>query len=88
MDYENHGASSASGFDSIQVTPVFHLNNESASMKLSAISQPAITFGIDLMKVGSAGMTISFNLPELSATPSAEGGTYLFPVYSLNKNRA
>ena len=50
-------------------------------MNLSAISQPAITFGVDLKKVGSTGVTISLNLPELSATLSAERGTCLFPVY-------
>lgn len=79
-DYKNHGASSTSGFDSTQVTPLFRMNNESASMNLNAISQPAITFGVDLMKAGKAGMTISVNLPELSTTLSIEHGTCLFPV--------
>ena len=80
-DYQNHGASSASGFDSTQVTPLFRINNESASMGLHAILQPAITFGVDLMKAGKAGMTISVNLPDLSTTLSVEHGTCLFPVF-------
>ena len=39
-DYQNHGASSASGLDSAELTPLFHLNNASASVTLSATSKP------------------------------------------------
>ena len=81
-DYKNHGASSTSGLDSTLVTPLFRINNESASMDLNAISQPAITFGVNLMKAGNAGITVSVNLPEISATLSVGHGTCFFPARS------
>lgn len=84
-DYGNHGASSTSGFDSSQLTPIFDVKSESASMKLSASSQPAISLGVDLKTIGKFGMTVSFNLPELSATLTVAHGTYLIPVCLQDK---
>ena len=85
-DYNNHGASSASGFGSSQVSPIFHVNNESASMTLSAFSQPEIAFGIELKNVLIVDMAVTINLPELSATLSAEYGT-CFLWYSLKTKK-
>ena len=76
-DYNNHGASTATGIDGGQIAPMFHINNESASMTLRAFSQPEIRFGIDLKKIGHVDMAVTVKLPELNATLSAESGTLL-----------
>lgn len=79
-DYTNHQGSSVSGFDSLELTPILHINNESASMTLSTFSQPEIKFEIDLINVEHVDMTLTINLPELTANLSAQYGTCLFPV--------
>lgn len=80
-DYANHGASTATGFEGSQMTPMFHINNESASMSLSAFSRPEIKFGIHLEKVGHVDMAVTVTLPELNATFRAESGTCILLVY-------
>ena len=76
-DYQNHGASSASGFDSAKLTPMFRLNNASASVTLSATSKPAIKFQFELEDIGNVDMAVRVNLPEASVTISAVSGTSL-----------
>ena len=83
VDYKNHGASSATGFDSTQLTPMFNLNNGSASVKLSATSKPEIKFGFDLYHVGNVDVAVTVNLPEASVTLSAVSGIHL-PLISVN----
>ncbi|KAL9134514.1 MAG: hypothetical protein Q9175_004305 [Cornicularia normoerica] len=79
-DYKNQEGSSVSGFDSLELTPMLHINNESASMTLSTFSQPEIKFGIDLFMVGHVDMILVINLPEFTANLSAQNGTCLLPV--------
>ena len=73
-DYQNHGASSASGFDSTDLTPMFRLNNGSASVTLSATSKPEIKFGFDLYHVGNVDVAVTVDLPEARVTLSAVFG--------------
>ena len=72
--YQNHGASSASGFDSTQLTPMFRLNNGSASVTLSATSKPEIKFGFELLHVGNVDVAVTVDLPEASVTLTALSG--------------
>ena len=75
-DYQNHGASSASGFDSTELTPMFRLNNGSASVTLSATSKPEIKFGFDLLHIGNVDVAVTVDLPEASVTLTAVSGGY------------
>ncbi len=77
-DYQNRSASS-SGFEASDLTPMFRLNNASASVTLSAASQPGIKFGVDLKYIGNVDVYVTVNLPEASVTLSAVSGTSLFP---------
>ena len=80
-DYSNHNASSATGFEATELTPMFQLNNASASVTLSATSQPAIRLEFDLKHVGGVEVDLSVNLPEASVTLSAVTGTFFFSVF-------
>lgn len=71
-DYNNHGASKATGFGEGQLTPNIDFRNESASVTLSAFSQPEVKFGIDLHKIGSLEMAFTITLPEITAKLSVE----------------
>ena len=75
MGYEN-GTSQAAGFDSSLLTPIFDIDNASASVTLSAWSQPELLFGIDLHHVGQLDMTLTMKLPELTAKVTAVYGVY------------
>lgn len=79
-DYENNAASSADGFGSSQLMSMFRINNESASMSLSAFSQPEITFGIDLTKIAHVDIDVTFQLPGFNTTLSADYGSCLLPT--------
>ena len=79
-DFGNNGTSSADGFDSSQLMPMFRINNESATMSLSAFSQPEIKFGIDLTNIGHVDIDVTFQLPELTTTLSADHGTCPLPT--------
>lgn len=84
-DYNNHGASSATGFNETQLTPLFNLNNGSASVTLSATSKPAIKFGFVLNHIGNVDVDVTFSLPEASVTISAVAG--MCPPPSVGKAR-
>ena len=73
MGYEN-GTSQATGFESGALTPIFNIDNASASVTLSAWSQPEILFGINLHKVGQLDMAVTMKLPELTAKVTAVYG--------------
>ena len=73
-DYKNHGASSVSGFDSTDLTPMFRLDNGSASVTLSATSKSEIKFGFDLYHVGNVDVAVTVDLPEASVTLTALSG--------------
>ena len=75
MGYEN-GTSQATGFNSSLLTPIFDIDNASASVTLSAWSQPEILFGIDLHRVGRLDMNVTTKLPELTAKVTAVYGVY------------
>ena len=77
-DYHNHSASSASGFDSSDLTPIFNLNNASASVTLSATSKPELKFGFDFDKFGKVDVDVTINLPEASVKLSTISGRSLF----------
>ena len=79
-DYESSGASSVTGFDESQVTPLFNPGRAEASLQLSAFLRPEIKFGITLTAIGNADISVGIKLPELSATFTAEAGiSSLFP---------
>ena len=73
-DYSDHGASSASGFDAVQLTPMFRLDNASASVTLGAISKPEITFGFKMTHIETVDIGVGFNLPEVNVTLTAVSG--------------
>ena len=82
MGYENQ-TSQATGFDSSALTPIFEIDNASASVTLNAWSRPEIIFGIDLHKVGQLDMAVTMKLPELTAKVTAVYGTYGLSPYVL-----
>ena len=71
-DIQNPDQSSATGFGIGDVTPVFDIKKESASLTVSAFSQPKLAFGIELTEVGDIDVAITIKLPEISSTLSAE----------------
>ena len=75
IGYENE-TSEATGFDTTLLTPTFDIDNAAASATLDVWSQPEIQFGIDLHNVGRLDMDVSLKLPELTATLTADYGSY------------
>ena len=65
------GQSGATGFSS-SLDPVFDVKELSASVTLSAYSQPKLSVEIDVTKVGSAEASLSMKLPEVSVTLEAD----------------
>lgn len=86
-DYHSQAASSVTGFDASDLTPSFHIGNESATISLSAYSQPEIKFGLDLHAVGNVDMVLAVKLPELNASFTAESGTFLHPILLADNNQ-
>ena len=70
----NPGSSSATGWGDSSLTPTFEVTKLSASIKLAAFSQPKISFGIELVKVGNVEVALTLKLPEISSTLSASYG--------------
>ena len=70
LDLGSAAGSSADGFDGA-VTPIFDVKQLSASVTLSAFSQPKLSFGIELTKVGKADIALTISLPEVSVTLAA-----------------
>lgn len=64
--------SSATGWGEGQLTPIFDIKQESASLTLSAFSQPKLAFGIELVGVGNIDVAITIKTPEVSIVLSAE----------------
>ncbi len=71
-DINNPGSSSATGWSGSSLTPSFDVTKLSASLTLAAFSQPKISFGIELIKVGNVEVAVTMKLPEISSTLSAE----------------
>ena len=69
-DMEHPEDSSAVGFDSA-VTPIFDVEALSASITLTAFSQPKLVLGIDLDEIGHLDVAFPVKIPELSATLTA-----------------
>ena len=67
-DLVNHDNSAATGFDGFQVTPLFDVTGLSAGVTLTAYSQPTLSFGIDILKIGKLDAEFPIKLPEVSAT--------------------
>ena len=86
MGYEN-GTSQATGFESSTLTPIFDIDNASASVTLSAWSQPKILFGIDLHQVGRLDMAVTMKLPELTAKMTAVYGVYYLSSCLVEKEQ-
>ncbi|KAL8687877.1 MAG: hypothetical protein Q9218_006073 [Villophora microphyllina] len=70
-DIQNPTQSSATGFDGGQFTPNFNLTALSASVTVAAFSQPKLSFGIDITKVGHLDVALAFKLPVVEATVKA-----------------
>lgn len=84
-DYNNQGASTATGFSGVQPIPSFNIINESAFVTLSAFSQLGITFGVDLFELGGVDVALTVKLPEVSATFTAKHGKYL--LFSISGSK-
>ena len=80
-DYYGRAASSVTGFDTSDLQHSFHIGNESATVTLSAYSQPELTFGFELAKVADVDVTLTVKLPELNANFTAESGMFLYPIW-------
>ena len=65
------GGSSATGFDGT-LTPLFDVKSLSASVTVAAFSKPKLSFGVELIGLGTANVDIGFKLPEVSTTLKAE----------------
>lgn len=70
-DIKNPGSSSATGFSGGSLTPLFDVKDLSASITLAAYSKPKLTFGIEMVKIGTAEVGLSVKLPEVDVTLSA-----------------
>lgn len=86
-NYNNQGASTATGFSGGQPIPNFNIINESAFVTLSAFSQLGITLGVDLFTFGGVDVALTVKLPEVSATFTAKHGKYLLFSNSGRKTR-
>lgn len=87
-DYQNRGASTATGFSGGEPTPIFHVPNESVSVTLSAFSQLTIDFGVDLLDFGAMDVGLAFKLPEVGATLTAKYGKFISLSRSMSRIRA
>lgn len=67
-DVHNPASSSATGFDGGALNPLFDLKSLSASVTVAAFSQPKLSFGIELNKIGTFEIAMTMKLPEVSAT--------------------
>lgn len=79
-DIKNPDSSSATGFSGGDLTPLFNVNEMSAAVTLGAYSLPMISFGVSLVKIGSASVDLSVKLPEVDVTLTAEYGKYKTPT--------
>lgn len=79
VDYSNRGASKATGFGESKMVPSYNINNESVSVTLSAFSQPAIDFGVNLYELGNLDVNVAIMLPEVSTTVGAKYGKHALP---------
>ena len=79
-DYHGQSASSVTGFDASDLTHSFHIGNESATVSLSAYSQPELKLGFELVEVAKVDVTLGVKLPELSANFTAEAGMFFYPL--------
>ena len=75
VDVSNPGDSSADGFQGA-VTPIFEVEELSASVTLSAFSQPKLSFGVEVTGVGHADVALILKLPQVSATLEAAYGKF------------
>ena len=85
-DIKNPDSSSATGFSGGTLTPLFNVNEMSAAVTLGAYSLPMISFGVSLVKIGSASVDVSVKLPEVDVTLTAEYGKYITPSCSMKLN--
>ena len=79
-DFHGKAASSVTGFDANDLRPSFHIANDSATIALSAYSQPELTFGFTLHEVAAVDVTLAVKLPELDASFTADSGRFLQPI--------
>ncbi|KAL8851804.1 MAG: hypothetical protein Q9221_003318 [Calogaya cf. arnoldii] len=70
-DINNPTQSSATGWSGGSLTPSFKVTKLDASITLTAFSQPKISFGIELIKVATADVSLTMKLPEVSSVMSA-----------------
>ena len=73
-DVNNPSQSSADGWEGGSLTPSFRVTKLDASITLAAFSQPKISFGIELIKVATADVSLTMKLPEISSRLSATYG--------------
>ena len=71
---QNPESSSVTGFGGGSLTPLFDITKESASLTLSAFSQPELEFGIELIEIGKFDVGLTVKLPEVSVTLTAAYG--------------
>lgn len=73
-DVNNPTQSTATGWSGGSLTPSFKVTKLDASITLAAFSQPKISFGLDLIKVATADVSLTMKLPEISSALSATYG--------------
>lgn len=79
-DLRNPGASSATGFGEGSLTPLFDVKDMSASVTLLAYSKPKITFGLEIIKIGTANVEVGVKLPQIDVTLTAAYGSHPLPL--------
>ncbi|KAL8687755.1 MAG: hypothetical protein Q9224_005059, partial [Gallowayella concinna] len=62
-DIRHPTQSSATGFDGGQVDPNFDLKALSAAVTVQAFSQPKLSFGIEITKIGKLGIALGVKMP-------------------------
>ncbi|KAI9848432.1 MAG: hypothetical protein M1837_000227 [Sclerophora amabilis] len=70
-DLLNKDKSTATGFEGTTMEPLFNLDAISTNVRIAALSQPKLTFGIDILKVGKIEAGLMIKVPEVALTLAA-----------------
>ena len=73
-DINSPSDSSATGWQGSSFTPEFNVTKLSASISLTANSEPKVAFGVELVKIGKVDVAVIMKMPEISSTLSASYG--------------
>lgn len=85
-DVRHPSQSSATGLDGGQVDQNFDLTALSASVTVAAFSQPKLSFGVEITKVGNLGIALGVKMPVISATLTGGYSEPPFPLLTPNSS--